>query len=97
VDIELVADIMSEPFDWKKAIDLTLPALFKSTSVWLKGGAVLFIIGIVGWSLWTTFNPKPRETTQQTAHEICNNYNTPKATFGCTAVRIFMRGNTTKD
>jgi len=86
---------MSEKFDWPKALDLSLAALGKSWSVWLKGGLITFAVGIIGWSLWTTFNPKPRETTQQNAHEICNNYNKPKSYFGCSAVHVYMKANNT--
>ena len=88
---------MSEKFDWSKALDLSLSALGKSSSIWIKGGLVTFAVVVIGWSLWNTFHPKATKTTQQTADKIDNYYNNPKATFGCTAVKMYMKGNSTKE
>lgn len=80
---------MSEPFSFLKAIDFSPAAIGKSLSIVVKAGAVILAV----WWLWATLikphtNPVP--TTTQKAQEICNNYNNPKATFGCSAVKVFM-------
>jgi hypothetical protein len=48
---------MAEPFDIKKAVDLTPAALGKSTTVVLKGLLVLIGIGLFGLGAWVIVKP----------------------------------------
>jgi hypothetical protein len=57
---------MAEPFDIKKAVDLTPAALGKSTTVVIKGVLVLIGIGLFGLGIWVILKPhfiKPAPTT----------------------------------
>jgi hypothetical protein len=79
---------MAEPFDWKKAFDFSFPAIGKSVSVCLKAGAVIFAVWwLYGVLIKPHFNPVPN----QKAEQMINNQNSPKATFGCAAVKLYMK------
>jgi hypothetical protein len=53
---------MSEPFDIKKAVDMSPEAIGKSFSVFLKVAVVLGLIFCIGYTVWSLFRPKQVQT-----------------------------------
>jgi len=70
---------MPEKFLISKALDVSLPALGKSSSMVIKG---LLVVGLIGWGLYSGyitlvkphFNPTPTSTTNQRAAKIVNQH-----------------------
>jgi hypothetical protein len=87
---------MTEPFFLKKALDFTIPAVGKSVSVVLKGGAIIIASLAVLWAVYCAYikpNVNPIKTTTQTGNITNINHNYPRASFGCANFRIYERGN----
>lgn len=79
---------MAEPFDVAKMISGPLTPVF-----WIKTilfGLGLAFLGMVGWAFYVAyFAPEDPTTTQNNrAREIIYYYPEPRATFGCSSVRI---------
>ena len=71
---------------------MSATALGKATSVVIKGLLVLFVIGVVGWSLYVTIirpTTKPNPTTRQEAETIVNPSLDIRPNFGgCANLRV---------
>lgn len=63
---------------------------------WL--GKILWVVGIVLAVLivWNKFT-SPTTTNNQRAEGIYNDYEQPKATFGCATVKVYKNFNTKKE
>jgi hypothetical protein len=71
---------MAEPFEIKKALDLSLPAMGKSVSVVIKGLLVLALVASLGWGVYVVvikphIRPTPTSTTNQSGTITNNNIN----------------------
>jgi len=76
-----------EPFSIIKAADF-------SGMVWFKAIKTMVVMGAIaglGFAVYLAYikpHYNPLKTTSQTAEEIINNENSPKATFGCASLRV---------
>ena len=75
-----------EKFDVVKAISSPFTGLF-----WWKVlmfGLGLCFMGMVGWSIWKTYNPDPTTNQYNRAAVIVNHNPQPQGRFGCAHVQI---------
>jgi hypothetical protein len=91
---------MAEPLIAKKIFDLSLTALGKSTSVVVKGLAVILLVAGFFWAIYCAYikpNINPIKTTTQNADNMTNiNHNYPKAGFGCMRIQVYERKDEVK-
>ena len=54
-------------------------------------GLGFIVVGFLGFAVYKAYIKKPDPTTNQSAEEIVNYYNTPKSTFGCSTTRTYVQ------